>query len=72
MSCSRCSTRASQRHRSAFAVIGTDVSGTGNVGHVDDGVDLIGVIGNEIENDVICFNGGVGILGHWGSSDQNN
>ena len=52
--------------------IGTDVNGTGNVGNVVDGIDLVGVVNNEMENDLIVYNGNVGIQGLYGSNTQNN
>ena len=52
--------------------IGTDVNGTGNVGNVVDGIDLVGVFNNEMENDLIVYNGNVGIQGLYGSNTQNN
>ena len=52
--------------------IGTDISGTTNVGNVVDGIDLVGVVGNDMENDLIVFNGNVGIQGLYGSNNQNN
>ena len=52
--------------------IGTAVNGTGNVGNVVDGIELVGVVGNDMENDLIVYNGNVGIQGVYGSNDQNN
>ncbi len=52
--------------------IGTDIYGVGSAGNVADGIYLVGVVGNQMVNDLICYNGDVGILGINGSSDQDN
>jgi hypothetical protein len=52
--------------------IGTDVHGTGKLGNISDGIELRGVVGNQIVNDLVCFNRRYGILGASGSPARDN
>jgi large repetitive protein len=52
--------------------IGTGVDSKTNIGNTLDGVVLDGVSGSTIENNLIVYNGDVGILGEDGSTSQNN
>ena len=52
--------------------IGTNISGNAPVGNTDAGIFLLGVVGNDFENDVVAFNAGNGLFGEGGSTPLNN
>jgi hypothetical protein len=52
--------------------VGTGVDGETNVGNVQDGLVLDGVSGNAVADDLLVYNGDVGILGENGSNSSDN
>jgi large repetitive protein len=52
--------------------IGTGIDGATNVGNLGDGVVLDGVTNNVVADDLLVYNGDVGILGENGSTSTNN